>query len=70
MWTSFNILNLFSQLLDLDTQIHAKGGQCGIIRFGTKRIGFARKFLRQKIELAADGAAVRQKLFRLRHVRG
>jgi hypothetical protein len=51
----FNVLHLFTHLIDDCFQLKANGGQGLVQGLGTQRIGFAVEFLRQKIKFAACG---------------
>src|SRR5207253_1562895 len=62
---SLQILNLFAKLVDHRLQLQPDRGHRGGVRLGAQGIRFAIEFLRQKIELAADGAAAAEQ-----HARG
>src|SRR5262245_40828082 len=50
----FNVLHLLAHLIYDGFEAEPDAAQRFILRLGAKSIGFAMKFLRQKIELAAD----------------
>src|SRR5687768_18427448 len=56
--TLFNVLHLLAHLINDGLEAQANAAQRFVLRLGAKRIGFAMKFLRQEIELAADGAGL------------
>ena len=55
---SFQILHLLAELFDHALELEADIGQLDIVRFGTQRVGLTVEFLREKIESAANGAAI------------
>ena len=63
------ILDLFAKLVDHRLEFQPDGCDGGGVRLRTQRIRFAVEFLRQKIELAADGAAICQQRPARRHMR-
>jgi len=52
-----DVLNLFSELFNLNFEVKTNGGQSGIIGFCAKRIALATQFLRKKIKTPTDRAA-------------
>src|ERR1700722_20000444 len=54
---SFDVLNLFAQLLDLTAHVQANCGERDIVRLGAERVGLSRQLLRQKVETTSDRAA-------------
>ena len=67
---SLQVLHLLAELLDHGLELQADIGQLDVVGLGAQRIRFAVELLRQKIELAADRAAVGEQLARLRDMRG
>src|SRR5262245_31458384 len=65
---SLEVLHLLPELLDHALELKPDIGQLDLIGFGGQRIRFAMEFLRQKIELAPDCAAVGEKFFRLSYM--
>ena len=55
---SFQILHLLAALFDHALEFKADIGELDVVRFGTQRVGLTVEFLREKIEPAANRAAM------------
>ena len=58
--SSFDVLHLLAQLLDLDAQFKPLLGERGVVRLRAQRVRLAAEFLRQKVCSLADRAAFRE----------
>ena len=57
---SFDILNLFTHLLDQHLEFHSDSSALAVTRFGSQSIGLAIELLQEEIESPTDGVCTHQ----------